>query len=285
MRSTIYQLVLICTLACSSTGLFAQLELGIKAGASVYSGDLSPSTFGIFAEDLNFAGGVYLRYRPLTRLGVRINGNFGRLSAEDIGTFIDEDGMRVDLPRSFRSSLSEFNVVAELDLFYLGDPEANFFAPYVFGGIGVLSYNPQAPDRDGNLVDLQPLRTEGQGLDNTRYAASPYQLTRTVGIFGGGVRVRFAERFVVGLELGGRLTGTDYIDDVGTVRVNYLDIIQGPNGSAAGFQSNPAVTDPSEVTNLEYVRGGEFNDYYFVGGLTFGVTIGGGSNKTGCYSF
>lgn len=269
-----------------ATGAFAQLELGVKAGAAAYSGDLSPNNFGIFISDANFTGGAYLRYRPTTRFGVRINGNFGKLSGDRETILPNERGERITVNQNFETSLSEFNIVAELDLFYIGDPESNYFAPYIFGGVGVMSFNPQGRNADGELVFLQPLRTEGQGLDPTRYAATPYELTRTVGIVGGGIRVKFAERFVVGLEIGGRVTGSDYIDDVGGVNVRYIDILQGPDGRNAAFFSNPAVIDPTEVPpSLEFRRGGDNNDFYFVGGLTFGVAIGAGSNKKGCYSF
>ncbi|MEM9525400.1 MAG: DUF6089 family protein [Bacteroidota bacterium] len=262
------------------------LELGVKAGGAVYSGDLSPAEFGFYFEDINFAAGAYLRYRPSDRFGVRINGNFGSISAERDNLFaLDEaDNLRM-ISRNFRSTLSEFNLVAEYDLFPFGDYGGNFGAFYVYGGIGVMSFNPEG-ELNGEFVELQPLRTEGQGLDPTRYAATPYELTRAVGILGAGIRIRFANRFILGAEIGGRYTGTDYLDDVSDVRVNYLDVLDGPGGSQAAQFSNPAVQNIAEVNDLEYVRGGEHLDYYFVGGLTLGITIGeGGSNKSGCYKF
>lgn len=261
------------------------LEFGVKAGFSVYSGDLSPQDFGLFVEDMNFAGGLYLRYRPQTRWGIRVNGNFGRISADRDVALPNENGDRVTFNRNFRSSITEFNAVAEYDLFYLGDRESNFLAGYIFGGVGVLSFNPEG-EMDGVYTELQPLRTEAQGSGDPRYDATPYELTKVVGILGGGVRVRFAERIVVGLELGGRKTGTDYLDDVSNTQVNYLDVLNGPNGGLAARFSNPAVQNVAEVGDLEYRRGGEYEDYYFVGSLTVGITIGaGGSNKSGCYKF
>ncbi|MEL7162477.1 MAG: hypothetical protein AAFN92_17095, partial [Bacteroidota bacterium] len=105
-------------------------------------------------------------------------------------------------------------------------------------------------------------------------------------IMGGGLRVRFGERFVIGAEIGGRITGFDYLDDISDLQVNYLDVLEGPGGSQAARLSNPAVTNIAEAGDLEYKRGGEHNDFYFVGGLTIGIIIGeGGSNKSGCYKF
>jgi hypothetical protein len=264
------------------------LELGVKGGISVYSGDLSPAEFGLFVEDMNFAGGAYLRYRPSDRFGIRVNGNFGRISAERSSTLQNENGVSTPISRNFRSSITEFNLVAEYDLFYVGDRNYNHLAAYIYGGVGVLSYNPEG-ELDGTFYDLQPLRTEGQGLDPTRYAAAPYELTRVVGILGGGIRYRFGERIVLGLEGGLRYTGTDYLDDVGYTEVRYLDILElSPEGSLAARFSNPAVQNVAGVEDLTYRRGGEFNDYYFVGGLTLGIIIGDGGTgrgRSGCYNF
>jgi hypothetical protein len=290
MRIRVLQLLSLATILLCTVGAKAQgLEIGVKAGGAFYSGDLSPQDFGVYFEDVNFAGGAYLRYRPANRFGVRFNGNFGNISAENetvLSTGIGENQSPVT--RSFKSKISEFNAVLEYDLFYVGDYDYNFAAFYLYGGIGVLSFNPQQ-EVDGEFVDLQPLRTEGQGLDptNPNYAATPYELTKAVGVFGGGVRVRFAGRIVVGLEIGTRFTGTDYLDDTGFTSVRYLDVIGGPGGTQAGQISNPAVTNIGEVSpDFSYRRGGEFNDYYFVGGLTVGITIGeGGGKKTGCYNF
>lgn len=276
-------------LCCFSQSQAQGLEIGVKAGGALYTGDLSPDEFGLYLDDLNFAGGAYLRYRPTARFGIRVNGNFGRISAEDETVLPTGVGTAsATVSRNFRSQISEFNAVAEYDLIYFGDYSYNYTAFYLYGGIGVLSFNPQG-ELNGELVDLQPLRTEGQGLDPTNpdYAATPYELTRAVGIFGGGIRTRIAGRLVVGLEMGIRFTGSDYLDDTGSTRVVYTDVISGPGGTQAGQFSNPAVTQPTEVGPLfNYQRGGEFNDYYFVGGLTIGVTIGeGGSSKSGCYNF
>jgi hypothetical protein len=264
-----------------------ELEFGIKVGGSVYSGDLSPEELGLHPEDMNFAGGLYLRYRPTTRFGIRVSGNFGRISAEeDDAQAPNELGEQVIFSRNFRSSITEFNAALEYDLFYIGDPEGNFFASYVYAGVGVLSFNPEG-EMDGVFTELQPLRTEGQGSGlSPNYDATPYELTTVVGVVGGGVRVRFADRIVIGLELGARRAGTDYLDDVSDTRVNYLDVLQGDNGGLAARFSNPAVENVAEVTDLTYVRGGDAGDYYFIGGLTVGITIGASSsNRSGCYKF
>ncbi len=270
-----------------TTAQAQSLEFGVKAGGAVYAGDLSPKESGFAPANINAAGGLYLRYRPTTRLGIRVSGNFGRLSAER-DDILAPNGLGEDvvISRNFRSSLTEFNAALEYDLFYIGNPEGNFFAPYVFGGIGVLSFNPEG-EMDGVYTELQPLRTQaqGSGLDPS-YDVTPYELTTIVAVLGGGIRVRFADRIVIGLEVGGRKSGTDYLDDISSTPVRYLDVLQGDNGGLAARFFNPAVENVAEVGDLTYIRGGDAEDYYLVGGLTIGVTIGAsGSKKTGCYNF
>lgn len=263
------------------------LELGVKAGGAVYSGDLGERELLVDFEDINFAGGAYLRYRPTQRFGVRVNGNFGNLSGErDDLRLPNENNELVTINRNFRTTLTEFNLVLEYDLFYLGNPDGNFLATYVYGGPGVLSFNPEGTLDGVEFTELQPLRTEGQGT-NPLAPTTPYELTRVVGVLGVGFRVRFADRFTVGVELGGRYTGTDYLDDLTDTRVNYLDVLGQENGGLAARFSNPAVQNAGAVEDgLTYRRGGDANDYYFVGGLTFGITLGeGGSRGTGCYNF
>ena len=286
MRNSLLLLLAVLLVGGLPTLSAQELELGIKAGGALYSGDLSPREFSINPDDVNFAGGAYLRYRPSTRLGIRVNGNFGMISAErsDL-TAPNEDGVQTPISRNFRSKIAEFNAVLEYDLFYLGDPASNFLAGYVYGGAGVLSFNPESTLDGVEYFELQPLRTQAQGA-GPQYDATPYELTRVVGILGGGIRVRFAERFVIGLEVGGRITGTDYLDDITDQPVNYLDVLGQENGGLAARFSNPAVQDLAEVGDLTYRRGGDAKDYYFVGGLTFGITLGeGGNKKTGCYTF
>ncbi len=290
MRTQFY-LLLAVLFTLSATASAQYVELGLMGGFSVYSGDLSPAEQGgFFAEDLNAAGGLYLRYRPFQRVGLRVNGVFGRLSAERTVNVRVPGDLIVPVDRNFRSKLTELNAIVEVDLFYLGDPESNFTAPYLFGGIGILSFEPESAGPDGSFVKLQPLATEGQGIGGGTYDDSRYDLTETVFIVGGGIRFRFAERFVVGVEVGGRITGTDYLDDISDTRVNYLDVLSNPagQGSLSARFSNPAV-DPASVledSDFSYTRGGEHNDFYFVGGVTLGISIGGGGGKgDGCYKF
>lgn len=264
-----------------------EFELGIMAGMSVYSGDLSPEEFGLYFDDMNPAGGAYIRYRPANRLALRFSGMFTQLSATDqvpVAGNVPEQQARL---LNFRTNLTEFSLTAELDLFYIGDKEDNHLALYLFGGGGIISFNPEG-QIDGVWRELQPLSTEGQGIpDNPNYSPTRYELNEFVPNFGGGLRWRVSPKVVLGLELGGRRVASDYLDDVSNTIVNYTDIL-GNTGSLGAEYSNPNIANPSEIRDFTYKRGGEFPDWFFQGGFTLGIILGdgsGGNGKMGCYEF
>ena len=264
-----------------------ELEIGLQAGVAGYSGDLRVNEIGVYFEDLQVAGGAYLRYRPFNRLALRLNGIFGTIAANDSRAESLELAQRTGrTPLNFETSFTEFSLQAEFDLFYIGDPNGRHLAPYVFGGAGIFTFNPQTT-LDGTTYDLQSLRTEGQGIAGGNYNPTPYDLTEWTFVVGGGLRWRAGDRLILGLELGGRRTNTDFLDDVSDTQVNYLDILEN-YGPIAAELSNPFITDIN-TDNLDYRRGGEFNDWYFTGVFTLGITIGngtgGGGRGRGCYTF
>ena len=255
-------------------------ELGAMAGDMPYNGDLSDEG-AAFLNDFNAFGGLYLRYRPISRVGLRLNGIFGRIAAvkETSVRTNDSPATRADITRNFRSSIQEFSLAAEVDLFYLGDPEDRFIAPYVMVGIGRTTFNPQS-ELEGVYYDLQPLQTEAQEI--------PYALDITTYHLGGGLRAKLGERIVVGGEISGRITGTDYLDDVSNLSVNYNDVLADGGAIAARF-SNPAIDPLGDdiPDSLNYRRGGDSDDFYFLINLTVGIRLGGwgGGGGSGCYSF
>lgn len=87
-----------------------------------------------------------------------------------------------------------------------------FFTPYVFAGVGLFYFNPQARYK-GVWQDLQPLGTEGQYIGG----AKVYSTIQFSAPIGAGLSMRLTDYTGISLEVGYRVTGTDYIDDVSTV--------------------------------------------------------------------
>lgn len=186
-------------------------EIGVCGGVSFYMGDLNPKN--VF-NGSRPAGGILFRYNINPRLSFKATALFGSLEASDAKTG--------DLARnlSFRSPISEISAQVELNFLKLYNEKGlNPFSPYIFVGISVFSFNPQAKYND-TWYDLQPLGTEGQELYqtdiniSTTYDAKRYSLTGISIPFGIGLRYNFLKYYSVGLEWGFRKTFTDYIDDV-----------------------------------------------------------------------
>lgn len=194
----------------------AQSEIGICGGVSFYMGDLNPK--GVF-NGSRPAGGVMFRYNIHPRFAFKATALFGSLQASDAKTG--------DLSRnlSFRSPISELSAQVELNFMKLYNEKGqNPFSPYLFAGIALFAFNPQA-ELNNVWYDLQALGTEGQGLNLTdpitgiTYDKKRYSLTNFSIPFGIGMRVNFLKYYCVGLEWGFRKTFTDYIDDVSTTYV------------------------------------------------------------------
>jgi hypothetical protein len=251
-------------------GTAQKLELGLWGGGSFYAGDFTNSEFGVYVESLEPAGGIFLRMNPAKALSFELGLNLGKISGED-GVTNDRDSRMLN----FRSSITEVALKADLNLVRMGNARGTQVVPYLMGGASIFRFNPEA-DFDGNWIELQPLGTEAQGVDG--YEA-PYSLTNYALLAGGGLKFIFRERFTIGLELGGRKTFTDYLDDVSGTQVNYLDVLEN-NGTLAAQLSNPSIKDV-EVENLNYRRGGDFDDWFFMGGISFSFAFGEGSGIHG----
>jgi hypothetical protein len=191
--------------------MFAQRsEVGGLVGGSFYLGDLNPS--GLFSQIQLAAGGIY-RYNLSTRWALRGNVLFGTITANDD---------KHDNPRnlSFRSRIGEFSVQAEINFlpYFTGSRNAYRFSPYLFGGVALFVFDPQAyyfnpATQKGGWEKLRDLSTEGQGL--MEYPDKKiYSKVQVSFPFGLGFKYSLNNTFCIGMEWGMRLTFTDYLDDV-----------------------------------------------------------------------
>ncbi|WP_170254619.1 DUF6089 family protein [Phaeodactylibacter luteus] len=240
--------------------LQAQTEIGVMGGVSLYSGDLSPQEIGLYFQDVRPAFGAFARFGVGRAFALRAGVSAGTVTAD-----ASENGLALS-GLSFRSRITEFSLVGELNLFTIGQR----IAPYVFGGGAVFRFSPEA-EFDGDFVQLQPLGTEGQGLPG--YDA-PYSLTQWAIPLGLGVKILLSDQVTLGLEFGGRKLFTDYLDDVSANSFNYGDVLEG-NGELAARLSLPFVEDPD--LDGSYSRGGDYDDWYYIGGVSLSFRLSGGS--------
>jgi hypothetical protein len=239
------------------TGFIARgqyAEIGLCGGVSFYMGDLNPQ--GVFSGSRP-AGGVLFRYNINPRLAFKATALFGSLQASDATTGGDKARNL-----SFRSPISELSAQIELNFLRLYNEKGqNPFSPYLFVGVSVFSFNPQA-ELNGVWYDLQPLGTEGQDLNirdasGRLYDQKRYNLTGFSIPMGIGLRVNFLKYYCVGLEWGYRATFTDYIDDVSGTYVDRDLLIE--------YRSRLVADLSDRTTTMTTVEGVDFPDYHKAG--------------------
>lgn len=227
--------------------------VGLGVGTSSYYGEMSPveETFGKFIRLMRWNAAASYSYHFSNRLAAKASFSLIRLEGNDYN-FIDEPSRNILFLRNlhFRNTLKEFNLMGQYYLFKQGKnfTQRTHLSPYLTAGLAVFAHNPQAksPTAEGSQwVDLQPLRTEGQGLPG--YSAKPYALVQLAVPLGVGLRYRINQRLDISVELIYRRTFTDYLDDVGG---NYAD----PNDlqnqvSALARQMSNRTLEPTNARN------------------------------------
>lgn len=237
-------------------------SFGFMLGGSYYIGDLNK--YAHFRRT-NLSGGILYRYYVNSRIAIRGGVRYGKVEAYDSDA---SSAIQKQRNLSFQSEIWE--VAAGLEFNYLnyklGNEKYNF-SPYLFLDLGVFRMNPQTKYND-ELVDLQPIGTEGQG--SSLSDKDPYPLTQIVIPFGVGFKLNLGKKAAISFEYGLRKTFTDYLDDVGG---NYVDseLLAQENGSIASRLSDPS----SSNLQMSGSRGNSATkDWYSMFGVMFTFSLG-----------
>ncbi len=246
------------------------ISVGLSAGFTNYKRDLSGLVNSIRYTRPGF--GIEGAYRFHSHVGGRLTFFQGWIASDDVNNnndLVRERNLR------FRSPITEFSAQLTIDLFpversYERRPK---YAPYIFGGISVFSFNPQGL-LDGEWFELKPLGTEGQFLpDPDNIYPDTYNLTQLSVPMGVGFRVAIARQWNLSIESGVRLTFTDYLDDVSGFYPD-IDELRAQNPTAA-LLSDRSIRGPfSEGKQLGDVRGNpNFNDWYAYSNITISFIL------------
>ena len=251
----------------SGSLIYAQRTHALAGGAGTvyYYGDLTDGFRTAFLKPA--AGLFYYRYLQ-PNIAFRAGLSYGVVGASDR---LADDPARVARNLEFSSPIFEVSGVVVYE--FLKDKNYGnawitkpFVTPYVFGGINLFYFNPRGKF-DGAFIDLQPLGTEGQFLDDD--APRGYTRTQVSLPAGIGLNARIAERVGISVELGYRITLTYYLDDVSTVYPD-LDALAEQNPTAARMAFRSPVPYEEFVPQYGTVRGNpNANDGYFFAMLTF----------------
>lgn len=243
-------------------------------GVSAYNGDFSPVDNFDYLKMLRPAGSLFLRYGPTEWLGFRLGVTATRLHGD---AQLNTTTVYNRQPVIMRTPLQEVALTAELAPVQLRIFGLNI-RPYLYGGVAVYHFEPQLRI-DGEWIKMQPLGTEGQGLEGQ---PPRYETTRMAVPVGGGIRVAVSDRIILGAEIGGRLAYTDYLDDVSGQQVNYPSLLE-QRGLEVARLSNPLATDATQ----NFRRGNGAEDFYYFGGVSLHYRLGAGRGSRGvkCYQF
>jgi hypothetical protein len=207
------------------TALPQTMEVGMFGGLAYYLGDLNP---GIHFLAPKPAYGILARYNLDSRWVIKASAYRGKVKGDDrMGRTNDLRGLK------FESRITDISVTAEFNFFnYFTGSRRNSLTPFIFGGIGVFFFKPEA---DG--VDLRSVGTEGQqvGFDGRK----PYKLYAFSIPFGLGFKYSVNSRLCLSAEWGLRKSFTDYLDDVS--KTYYLDGSQIDPGNPEAVLSDPTM--------------------------------------------
>lgn len=179
--------------------IFSQnFEGGLSFGLLFYQGDLAEDFLEL--EEANLSYAFVLRSAIHEKFYLRAGFMGGQISGDDANA--SNPGLQAR-GFKFQSDIFEFHLLGEWNI--LGEERVNTrgtverqkFTPYLFGGIGLVLFDPQ-------IFRNQEKDPEGRDY-NTFNISVP---------IGGGVKFGLNERVVVSLEAGGRTAFTDYLDGI-----------------------------------------------------------------------
>ncbi|MBK8490300.1 MAG: hypothetical protein IPL49_05165 [Saprospirales bacterium] len=259
-----------------STPLFCQedLSLGFSVGISNYQGDLTPQGISSFGRT-SPTGALFLRILHSDFFNTRLNIQYGTVEAHDA----DGGPGRVSRNLSFKSHIWEAALIEEVNLLGFHPGTRRFFSPYLFGGVAVFHFNPTT-EYLGQVVELQPLGTEGQGIPGYSGKYSLFQVAIPIG---GGLKLGLGKDATLSIEVGGRKLFTDYLDDVSGPYADSRVLLKGngPLSAALGnrmgeyYNSDPVNTPGAPRGNPKY------QDWYFFSTVSLAFALDGDGSLFG----
>lgn len=222
-------------------------EFGIIAGTAYYLGEVNPNNH--FGTRLKFSGGLSYRNNISKRWTVKASMLYGQVEAWDADS---KDPWIVNRNLNFLNQFWEGSLQWELNYtdYQIGNKNHNL-SPYLFAGFGYFSMKPQG-NWEGNLYELQPLGTEGQGMIG---GAERYKTGGLIIPYGVGFKFNLFAVVGMSVEWGFRKTWTDYFDDISTQYIE-PNLLENENGDlAATLADQSLVKSGPGATNSGMQRG------------------------------
>ena len=247
-------------------------EIGLLVGASYYIGDLNTVHFN---EALP-AGAIAVRYNLNKRFAYKAAAMYTNLKSDERNS---DDINAANRGLHFRSHLYEISGQVEFNFlpYQPGNPLYTW-TPFVYTGISLFHFSPQAENANGEWVDLQELGTEGQFTADGD--GEKYGLTQVSVPLGLGFKIAVSNSFNIILEYGTRKTFSDYLDDVSTTFIGD-QITAGASQETIEMSDPIGVLDPTRAHSKGDQRGDPGKqDWYSFAGVTLSFKLN--TNTKGC---
>lgn len=254
-----------------------EYEFRFYVGANYYQGDLSPAKgkFSFSPGRLSLATMFGTKLNDVFRLNLKFM--FGQFGGDDAEASLESRKIR---NLSFDSPIYEVGINTEVSLnYFIKKLDKYGINIYYTTGINIFKFNPKATlltDGSYELIDLQPLGTEGQGLSGY---PEKYALTQLSIPFGMGFKFQLFDNVELGFEFVPRITFTDYLDDVSGSYINYDELVAANRPLAARLANRTGEylgTGPVKVATGSPRGDDTGNDWYFFGSTYFAFNFGKG---------
>jgi len=232
-------IVFVTTLLCGNNLNAQEAEIGLWGGVTNSFGDINNSIESM--QFLKPGAGAFFRYNPNPRIGYYFGLSGGQTFGYDS---ISSNPYQNQRNLSFRTNVYDFSARLDFNFLPLEREKAKYwFSPYVFMGLSLYYFNPQAYI-DDQWVDLQPLGTEGQQFPELT-GNEKYQRVQIAVPMGGGFKFVLSKNITAGIEANWHWLFTDYLDDVSKTYVDPSILATGSDGALA-----VALADRSYIVDI-----------------------------------
>ena len=251
-------------------------ELGISLGVMNCNTDIGglPIDF----QNFKMSGGVYFEQSYLQKIGFRLEGTVGTVTATDKRAVnYDLKGRNLD----FTSNIKEISLLAVIHPLNLVLKDyTSVLSPYLLAGVGYFGFSPRTR-LNSQWIYLQPLHTEGEGFPET--GRPNYKLSGLNIPVGGGLQYNISDDLFLRGEAVYRFLSTDYLDDVSTTYIdpNLFDknLYPGDAALARRLADRSYELVANSVRPPGSVRGSPKKDAYYSINLKLGFRLGTGSGS------
>lgn len=261
------RIVIFLSLLFCAPAIYAQdVYLTLMGGFSNYQGDIQSKRFTM--SQAGGAFGAQVIYELTSKVNIRGGLTYGKIRASDAKS---ENSVQAKRNLSFESNILEGHVGLEYQLM---DIYTRRISPYLFGGVAVYKHNPYTFNASGRKVYLQPLSTEGQGLQ-AYPDRKPYKLTQLAIPFGAGFRLAVSDNLRLGFEVGLRKTFTDYLDDVSDHYADQVKLLdeRGQESVDLAYRGDELPGGAPYPTETDVRGNPKSKDWYYFAGVTIGIRL------------